>query len=755
MAVAVQNTQDLPQSSLYVGDLHPLATEAMLYTKFAEIGPVLSTRVCRDLATRSSLGYGYVNFEDPKDAEKAIENLNYELFMGRPIRIMWSQRDPSLRKSGRGNIFIKNLEKSINQKELYDTFSFFGKILSCKIAMDDNGNSKGYGFVHFEKEESAEDAIKKINEKLIRNRMVYVGKFIPRSDRKSASGKLTFNNIYVKNFSLDLTDEQLRELFAEFGEIKSCCVQKNSEGTSKGFGFVCFANPEHAEQAVKVMHGKEIGGRPLYVNRAQRKEERQEELKQRLEKQRAERQSKYVPGVNLYVKNLDDSIDDERLKEAFCQYGPITSAKVMTDSTGRSKGFGFVCFTQPEQAARAVTEMNATLLGSKPLYVALAQRKEDRRARLMAEHQQRLTQYKNNVTPMLPAAAAHAPGYFPPTAFPQAQRFYHPSNAILGSQPRWNRPAGMTGGMPAQLGGPVPARPPMPGHYIGAPNPAAGMTANQMAAMAQMRSTAGVGRPILQSGMPGLPTGPHLTGSAMMNPAAAAAAAAAQRQSTGRPQVPLQQVMSAPSAGLQQRPSMASVVAAPPNVHPNAMNQVQRGVMQQGMGQVAGAAGNVRFNQTARNVTAQPAPAPTMSNVLAPVGDQGTLTISALAQLPEEEQKRLLGERLFPLVQEIYPSLAQKLTGMLLGVDNAEVIHLLESKDSLRAKLEEGISVLRNSRNLATDGGESNVAHTDPVTGNATQPGQNGDGSNGMSDTAGPTDMKSQAVAGDGMKADN
>ncbi|NWS84915.1 PABP4 protein, partial [Toxostoma redivivum] len=638
-----------PMASLYVGDLHPDITEAMLYEKFSPAGPVLSIRVCRDMITRRSLGYAYVNFQQPADAERALDTMNFDVIKGKPIRIMWSQRDPSLRKSGVGNVFIKNLDKSIDNKALYDTFSAFGNILSCKVVCDENG-SKGYAFVHFETQDAADRAIEKMNGMLLNDRKVFVGRFKSRKEREAELGAKAkeFTNVYIKNFGDDMDDERLKELFGKYGKTLSVKVMTDPTGKSKGFGFVSFEKHEEANKAVEEMNGKDMNGKMLFVGRAQKKAERQAELKRRFEQLKQERLSRYQ-GVNLYIKNLDDTIDDEKLRKEFSPFGSITSAKVMLED-GRSKGFGFVCFSSPEEATKAVTEMNGRIVGSKPLYVALAQRKEERKAHLTNQYMQRIAGMRalpaNTIINQFQPAAG---GYFMP-AVPQAQSrptYYAPNQMTqMRPNPRWQqggRPQGFQG-MPSAMrqSGPRPAL----RHLAPANAPAS----RGLPAAAQRVEAAPLCFPCSLLCSAGL------------------GALGATAQQCLSPCSPSFAGVGTAAQNLAPRPPVAAPAprAVPPYKYASSVRSPHPGV--------------------------QPLQAPQPA---VHVQGQEPLTASMLAAAPPQEQKQMLGERLFPLIQAMHPSLAGKITGMLLEIDNSELLHMLESPESLRSKVEEAVAVLQ------------------------------------------------------------
>lgn len=455
---------------------------------------------------------------------------------------------------------------------------------------------------------------------LLVEKKVYVGRFIPRKEREKELGEKAklYTNVYVKNFGDELIDESLYEMFKPFGTITSHRVM-TKDTKPRGFGFVAFESSEAAEDAVKALNGKKLGeDKVLYVGRAQKKNERQIELKRKFEQIKIERLSRYQ-GVNLYVKNLDDTIDDERLRKEFTPFGTITSAKVMLED-GRSKGFGFVCFSAAEEATKAVTEMNGRIVGSKPLYVALAQKKEDRKAHLASQYMQRMTNMRMQQMGQIfqPGGAS---GYFVPT-IPQPPRFYGPAVTPLRTTPRW-------------------ASQPQARQNVGQN---AGAYPNMAVSAAQYRPT------VARAGQ--VPTG--------QNPGAAAALRNTSRPITGNQAAGNIQTGRAMNAQVAQR-----------------------------------APSNYKYTQNMRNPPQQvqmPVQQATQQAVV--VKGQEPLTATMLAAAQPAEQKQMLGERLFPLIDNMYPQLAGKITGMLLEIDNSELLHMLEHNESLKAKVEEAVAVL-------------------------------------------------------------
>jgi len=275
--------------------------------------------------------------------------------------------------------------------------------------------------------------------------------------------------------------------------------------------------------------------------------------------------------------------------------------------TNKSKGFGFVCFTNADDATKVVTEMNGRMLEGKPLYVALAQRKEIRRAQLEAQYA---------------ARSASKLGLAPPVLQPQLL-YPHPQQRMLYPQmiPRARWPGQ---GSPQVMGVRGNMNYLMPVVGGGGPRPQGGSGVGGVGG----RGGGGRGRGGFGGGRGG------------------------------------QTTQGGPRRSPQQQPQ------------------------QQQQSQQKGQTPGYQFHDTARN---QPSTVtPTTPSIVAP------LTIKTLAAAPEEQKKQMIGEALFPLIKESQPDLAGKITGMLLEMDNGELLHLLESRDALTEKIDEALAVLRD-----------------------------------------------------------
>lgn len=302
-------------------------------------------------------------------------------------RLLENITDGSLKNVSETNAVVKGLDKEKVDCQTLDKFftEKVGNVKCCKVSKTIEGEgdnvtstSNGYGFVNFESKELLDKAISECDGKELEGSKISVERY-----NKDLKREVKFNNLYVRGFSEDFTEEQLTDLFKPFGDLGSVKIMRDENGVSKKFGFVCFEGTEAAAKAVQELHEKKLDDNTtLYVVKFEKKANRWAAFKKSLAR------------ANLYVRNFDKNVSEEDLKKFFGGEGVVRNVRIMTTDVSRedgvhkeSKQFGFVSFVNPKDASDVMMRYNNEDLefNNKQLYVNYYEDKQNRKKRLASK----------------------------------------------------------------------------------------------------------------------------------------------------------------------------------------------------------------------------------------------------------------------------------------------------------------------------------------------------------------------------------
>ena len=331
-------------------------------------------------------------FKDHDKADEARNTLNMKRLKGKALNIMWHEKDNSIRYNNTANIFVKGIPPEIKPREVFELFNKYGEIISVKICEDEDGNLLGYGYINYYSLDSAENAIKELNKKKIWGSVLEIGHFQKKNERLQSN--LGNNSIYIKNIPDKINESEIKDLFKKFGEITWSKVLSDNSG--RKFAIIVFSSTESASKAKEEMNDKKIDNNEigLYVDLLQKKSERKRFLISKIGDINNKLNQEFK-NCNLYIKNLPYDLTDEKLKEIFEKYGEVKSVKISKfilvtkikdelKEIEQSRGFGYVCYTNPESATKAIEDLNEKNLpgyenAKRPVIISLFMPKYERK----------------------------------------------------------------------------------------------------------------------------------------------------------------------------------------------------------------------------------------------------------------------------------------------------------------------------------------------------------------------------------------
>ncbi|XP_044016356.1 ELAV-like protein 3 isoform X19 [Aphidius gifuensis] len=342
-----QTSQEESKTNLIVNYLPQTMTQEEIRSLFSSIGEVESCKLIRDKVTDvtaalsvagdslspgqfsfgQSLGYGFVNYHRPEDAEKAINTLNGLRLQNKTIKVSYAR--PSSEAIKGANLYVSGLPKNMAQQDLENLFSPYGRIITSRILCDNiTGLSKGVGFIRFDQRVEAERAIQELNGT------------IPKGSSEPITVKFannpSNNNKAIPPIAAYLAPQASRR----FGGPIHHPTGRFSTG--KAMLAINKGLQRYSPLAGDLLANSMLPGNAMNGS-----------------------------GWCIFVYNLAPETEENVLWQLFGPFGAVQSVKVIRDlQTNKCKGFGFVTMTNYEEAVVAIQSLNGYNLGTRVLQVS-------------------------------------------------------------------------------------------------------------------------------------------------------------------------------------------------------------------------------------------------------------------------------------------------------------------------------------------------------------------------------------------------
>lgn len=349
------------KTNLIINYLPQALTDAEFSKLFLPLGPVKSIKICRDKATNYSYGFGFVDYQSPEDAQKAIRELNGKQLMNKKIKVALARPGGSTIKGA--NIYIKNIPKHYSDEKVQEVFSEFGSIIQTKVLRDSRtGESKTVGFILFDKKYEAEKAIDKMNGKTLPGGDSPLIVKLSADERRGGGGGYSGGpgpgpmmyggnpRMMGPNMPFDYSNNYGN---GDMGDLTGP-MRNTYTNTLNRFRY----NPMSQQQPNTVYNPNSRYNPNYYVDTFS-------EDKPDMHKQSS------TGGYCLFVHNVGFDCQQRDLYKLFAPYGALLKVDVVWDKEkDQCKGYAFVTFVNGYEAANAINMLNGSWYNGRQLQVS-------------------------------------------------------------------------------------------------------------------------------------------------------------------------------------------------------------------------------------------------------------------------------------------------------------------------------------------------------------------------------------------------